>query len=284
MIHSAVITVHSCGAASAQPVGRRRPAFTLVEILTIISIITMLVAIMLPTLSKIRIRAREGASLAVIRLIEGACNFYYDDFNEYPPSRRVTIGSTVWQGRNRLVQALTGYCPDIGEDGEPSGVPQNSGLQYDDGASRYGFRMVRRGKVYGPYNGAENVKTVLSPQTDAGPPAKGLPCFIDAFANPVYYYRFEGRVPDDDVPYEPGFASPKYHNADNVDDTGEPNGPNWGQNKMINYYAQNKDDGSGIPFLKTFILLTAGADGEWKAFADPNEGNETDDITNFLPE
>jgi prepilin-type N-terminal cleavage/methylation domain-containing protein len=62
----------------------KRPAFrafTLVELLVVISIIALLVGILLPAISRARDNAKIGQSKSNIRNINTACNLYANDHN-----------------------------------------------------------------------------------------------------------------------------------------------------------------------------------------------------------
>jgi prepilin-type N-terminal cleavage/methylation domain-containing protein len=62
----------------------RRRAFTLVELLVVIGIITVLIGITIPVVSKIRENAQAAASQAVIAQLMGACETYRQDFGAFP--------------------------------------------------------------------------------------------------------------------------------------------------------------------------------------------------------
>jgi len=145
------------------PGGGRRAAhrgFTLVELMTVIVILTILIAIGAPAIVAARRQFRIDASRSLFGLIEGACRMYQADWKEYPPS--ASAGGMT--GKQRLVEGLTGY-------------------RDDDGQAGWGARKTDRGPVYGPYNGAEHLETVST--------ATGVQTFIDAFGNEIYYWRFE---------------------------------------------------------------------------------------------
>jgi type II secretion system protein G len=64
----------------------RRPAtgFTLVELLVVIAIITILAAILVPTIAKTSETSKIKATLGVIRAIENACALYRSEIGNYP--------------------------------------------------------------------------------------------------------------------------------------------------------------------------------------------------------
>ncbi|UCD56798.1 MAG: type II secretion system protein [Candidatus Hydrogenedentota bacterium] len=80
--------------------------FTLLEMLAVIAIIGLLAAIALPTISKIRERARIGTAKAQLAQIEIALQEYYVEWDTYPP-----MGNDWLNGRFF-------YSEDVGSDGE----------------------------------------------------------------------------------------------------------------------------------------------------------------------
>jgi general secretion pathway protein G len=72
------------------PAGVLRPActrgFTLTEMLVVISIISVLAALVLGALAAARRTAREKAVQATILVLESALERYANDFQDYPPS------------------------------------------------------------------------------------------------------------------------------------------------------------------------------------------------------
>jgi len=62
----------------------RRPAFTLIELLVVIGIIMVLISILIPVVSKMRIQQQTASSKAQMSRIQFAINSYYNDFLAYP--------------------------------------------------------------------------------------------------------------------------------------------------------------------------------------------------------
>ena len=85
-----------------------RSAFSLLELLVVISIISLLMAVLIPALGKVRCQARAVVGMNNLRQITGAANYYaLDNDDGYPPSV-ATIGlADHWNWQEPTM--LTGY-------------------------------------------------------------------------------------------------------------------------------------------------------------------------------
>jgi prepilin-type N-terminal cleavage/methylation domain-containing protein len=63
---------------------RGRRAFTLIELLVVIGIITVLLAILIPVVSKVRLTAQTANTTAEMHRISAAIGNYFNDFQAYP--------------------------------------------------------------------------------------------------------------------------------------------------------------------------------------------------------
>ena len=232
-----------------------RGGFTLIEMLVIILIIAILVGILVPSVYSALERVKRNSTLATVRLLDSACRMYKSDMGDFPdsnsrevldPNVAIVIDSKTFEGRHRLVQALTGY---LGKDVNGNSI---------DGKDGPGFRLTGfRGTVYGPYNGSEKVKTVSA---DPNTP----PAFVDSFGNEIYYYKF--RDPDDN-----GIEPAKFVNDDN---TGGP--------ADADKYARRDPNDPNTYETREFMIISAGPDEEFLSPYDAEQaGSKTDDITNF---
>lgn len=239
-----------------QAKGKRRLSigFTIIELMVVMLIMMLLLVLLAPSIQKIHRTTMRRTALNTIAMLEGACNMYFADFSEYPLSNDDTNenGDTNyagWTGNQLLVLFLVGYMPDISSDGTPGMIGTDVVLHTDDGEGGLGFRVEKRGKVFGPYNGAENVRTSGSP-----------PVFVDAFDEQIYYYRFDS-------------GSATYYTTDNPTPPGLE-----GASVYSNYLASVESRQS------EYILMTAGPNGVFTPSTDPAVWLQTDDITNFLEE
>ena len=64
----------------------RRTGFTLVELLTVIGIISLLIGILLPSLSRARDQAKKLRVQAQVSAVEKGLELFYNDFRSYPDS------------------------------------------------------------------------------------------------------------------------------------------------------------------------------------------------------
>ena len=177
----------------------------------------MLVAILLPSLKRAKDAARLGASKTSVNMIDAAVEMFENDHNELPPS---TGGGAWpsgngswpngWKGAELICLLLTGYADDPGSGGNPDGTPSSANMEDDDGKAGFGFRLNRRGKVYGPYNGTEKLAVGDSNAGNTyGTPSKAAKVFVDAFDNPILYYEYRGGYVASDntgvYPTPPGY-------------------------------------------------------------------------------
>ena len=181
----------------------RVAAFTLIEILVVISIIILLIAILLPAIMYAQRQGYISATTSDMKSISIALQQYHADMHFYPDSGMVAttgaypypVNSTTYgipqgAGYEVLAEALLGYLP-----GQYDGAP-NSGTGYSTSSTvtleeTKGFSMYPNPKVYGPYMdiGQSDVYMVQSttnnpPQyyfADAFPPTGGAPL-------PILYY------------------------------------------------------------------------------------------------
>jgi len=198
-------------------------AFTLLEMLTVIIIVGLLLSIGTPSILRMQVIAMRNSSLATVEVIDGACKMYWNDFEEYPHS-------------------------------DPEGLRR----VYDYTARQFRDPRQPKGKVYGPYNGCETIKTDGQ-------------VYYDSFDYPILYYRWDLRS---------GENAARYHDQDNPDE---------GPSNIMTYAKTNGFDGRVL--RRDFILLSRGPDGKWPhEVLDKYGGDqrrayaERDDITNFLQE
>lgn len=67
---------------------RKNKGFTLVEILVVITIITLLVSFLVVLIGNIIDKARYAKTAATVKLLDNACKSYHLDFGVYPPNSK----------------------------------------------------------------------------------------------------------------------------------------------------------------------------------------------------
>lgn len=195
----------------------RRTAFTLIEMLTVMAIITLLIGILTPALGAARDRARTTAVRAQINAMEVGLESFAGENGEYPASNanlmatdinnpgnspgsiddwEVSNGSNLLQGAHLLVDAMVGrdflgYDPKAPGAGAPTTTYNRWDVDND------------RQQPYIPTDGVD-VTSVNEPPEDAFGPVPmsqfGEPqpimqdnllarVFRDRFGWPILYYR-----------------------------------------------------------------------------------------------
>ncbi len=87
----------------------RHFGFTMVELLTAVAIISILIAVLIPSLSMVRNMARETKQNAQFSAIDLAILSFKDDYGDYPPSLWHPVLSPDYCGAQKLAEALLGW-------------------------------------------------------------------------------------------------------------------------------------------------------------------------------
>ncbi len=86
----------------------RKNAFTMVELLTVVSIIALLMAVLIPALTHVRNSAKKAKQKAQFTKIELALETYKNDFGDYPESELESASEGDYGGTQKLTEALMG--------------------------------------------------------------------------------------------------------------------------------------------------------------------------------
>jgi len=181
----------------------KQRAFTLIELMVVIAIITLLISILLPTLGKARERAKVVKTKAMLKSIGDAAEVYRGEnesdqnarlSNGYPPSTMApddTLSNSTeqmaganWLVRHLMGKDLYGYAPPRNV---PSGLSPEQWYDYD----AQGKPLVDR---VGPYLDGEAVKVARTSDLPQGPTNPALNknqqqhVFIDTNGHPILYY------------------------------------------------------------------------------------------------
>jgi len=88
---------------------RKKTGFTLVELLTVLAIITMLIGLLVPAMATVRRFAKETKQKAQLTTIGLALTAFRDDYGDYPPSNEYSDSSMItYCGAQKLAEALLG--------------------------------------------------------------------------------------------------------------------------------------------------------------------------------
>jgi len=271
-------------------VERKKKGFTLVELLTVLAIITMLIGLLLPSLSMVRKFAKETKQKAQLATIGAALTTFRNDYGDYPRSNcpyPPPAAGSDYSGAQKLAEALLGW--DL-MGFHPQSIWDGAGTAYnppdDDNLSarrgRYLELMTanafKLGSLFAnPARLAANtfvlcdvfrVKRVTLP-----PLPDGTITTVKA-GTPILYYKANTRY---------RIITQIYNNFDNqvlvdlgrvTDDRAHPLGHSGGNYQ--NFYQYIKDPrvtATTWPYRPdSYILITAGADGLY---------GTSDDVCNF---
>jgi len=90
----------------------KKRGFTLVELITVLAIISLLVGILLPALTAVKNSAKEAKQKSQLGAIELGLTAFKNDYGDYPPSIGADPASGVrldYCGAQRLAEALLGW-------------------------------------------------------------------------------------------------------------------------------------------------------------------------------
>jgi len=92
----------------------KRLGFTLIELLTVLAIVAMLVALLIPSLTFVRNTAKEAQQKAQLTTIDMALIAFRTDYGDYPPSNLLDLppappGPDDYCGAQKLAEALLGW-------------------------------------------------------------------------------------------------------------------------------------------------------------------------------
>ena len=269
---------------------RKMAGFTLVELLTVLAIITMLIGLLMPSVAMVRTLAREAKQRAQLNTIGLALTAFRDSYGDYPPSD----DPRSYGGAQKLAEALLGW--------DLLGFHPDSAWR-PDGRDAFGDQIYNPATLderRGPYleAGATDAFALRDLFVSAAPLDPGRFVICDAFGakdvilasgqnvragSPILYYRANtsSRSLDIDDP-----AGPIYNIQDNAGLVGLGSIRDLGAVHPLADELVFYSDNGGVVDPKataaggimwpyrpdSYILISAGADGLY---------GTSDDITNF---
>jgi prepilin-type N-terminal cleavage/methylation domain-containing protein len=154
----------------AQP--PRHRAFTLVELLVVMSVIAILMSLLVPTLHAVRRQVNETRCEAMIHGLSMAAESYKQMYYAYPPDNHPQMDYVS----QALVYYLSGASIAYGPDDAPDGYPWDNEVFKDtSGSGRLASHVF--------YQFDDDMLLDLSD----GSPGNGLPGIIDPWGVPLFY-------------------------------------------------------------------------------------------------
>lgn len=86
----------------------KKPAFTIVELLTVMSIIVILIGLLVPALNQVRKFARDVKQKAQFHSIGVALEFFNGEFQTYPDSSETDVDGVPYCGAMKLAESMVG--------------------------------------------------------------------------------------------------------------------------------------------------------------------------------
>lgn len=278
----------------------RKAAFTIVELLTVMSIIVILIGLLVPALNQVKRYAREVKQKAQLKSIDTAIELFNSEFDGYPDSSAFGPDGPAYGGAMKLCEAvmgqdLLGYHPD--STFRSDGWDSVKLLYPDESALTQGAYRANLSTRKGPYLPLDNANAYsledLYGATDPFLPKHFVLC--DVYKR-VTHRKIGKKVGMPILYYRANTANIR-HNVDTPDDSqniynymdnqalltlGQP----WnvgtsggGTHALLNptrFYMNTKNEKvltASRPYRSdTFILISAGWDGEY---------GTPDDICNF---
>ncbi len=273
----------------------KKAAFTIVELLTVMSIIVILIGLLVPALNQVRKYAREVKQRAQFHSIDTALQFFNSEFDTFPDSSATGPDGKAYCGAMKFAEAmvgkdLMGFNPDSVFNS--SGLDQSGTKQLYDAGSATFDPSARKG----PYLPIENANAyrIEDIYKSYNPFAAGSIVLCDVFGQvtnnstgqrigmPILYYKAHPSKMKHDVA---DATNSIYDYRDNQEllllgrpwDGGEhrlaqegtfPDGARFYENTWNDQVTTIRR-----PFNKdTYLLISAGNDGEY---------GTSDDICNF---
>jgi type II secretory pathway pseudopilin PulG len=282
----------------------RKAAFTIVELLTVMSIIVILIGLLVPALNQVRKFAREVRQQAQFNSINVAIELFNSEFDSLPDSSATDPGGTSYCGAMKLAEAmvgqdLMGFHPDSVFMSNGMDLNGEKQLYYDETTTVTVETSARKG----PYLPIENANAYRIEDIYDNPGPFELRHFVlcDVFGRvthrntgkrigmPILYYKANtaNTMHDIDNPENPDNIY-DYHDNQELLMLGKPwDPPNDGG--VPHKLAIEESGQAGTRFYMntwndqvttrdrpyradTYILISAGNDGEY---------GTADDICNF---
>ncbi len=182
-------------------------AFSLIELLTVVTIIVVLIGILVPSLNRARITAKRTASMALLHTLETGVEMFREATDKYPDSRYSPYYGDASQGNlygaQKLARALMGREALVSKLGTVR--PKDLRAAGPDGMAAKFYQSPDASQRIGPFAENLNPGTHYVATNDPTLPYHALPgslgqggggqnadapmMFIDSFRFPVLYWK-----------------------------------------------------------------------------------------------
>ncbi len=263
-------------------------AFTLIELLTVISIIVLLAGILVPAINSARLQAKASSTRGTMHAISQGCELFHNEFGKYPVSHgknpfegetsTIYLSGAQWLVLQLCGADLGGYVlPTTDNDSNGDGkIDENDWLNWYSATPTRKFSRVNpyvtaTGDLAMPPKQFHKVKsfTALAPpelrDTDQSGSAGGssdwnngrVPFFVDKFGYPILYYvaNPNGSQPvSTDLTTDPPQVG-VYDGTDNVQFAGGPGGYGYCTTAAPGWDLGSGPVGSGVNYFHPIAQL-----------------------------
>lgn len=278
-----------------------RIAFTIVELLTVITIIAILIGILVPSLRAVQLAAKKVKQKSQLHAIDTALEAYRTETGDYPPSAWQDPTEASYCGALKLAEAMLGQdlfgqnrdsifrCDGRLVDGDPLGFLYDKSILGNLDSRLEVYLKLENANAYR----MKNIRFPVDPATYPLWPERYVLC--DGFGRgnrnqkigmPILYYRAHPENRTEPNPNDPNDRIYQYvNNIYNYNDNyellllgvpgrpadvhplaGDPPPPGQKNIGDVRFYDQIRYKKVGRPWpynAESFILISAGPDGKY---------------------
>ena len=183
----------------------RRIAFTIVELLTVISIIAILIGILVPSLRAVRRTAREVKQKTQLHALDTALEAFRAAYGDYPPSNLKDEDEELYGGAFKLAEAM------VGQDLLGFDIRSRWRADVRDAAGEFLYYGLDRESRLGPYIELKHANAYQMRELYSGIPTPLNERYVicDVFSRagkigmPILYYKANTFNKSDERPHDP---------------------------------------------------------------------------------